>query len=122
MVKRCTSITVGGTVKCNSITDTPVTLQDVERCLQHLQFPMPATQAAASGPASSASSDTADNPILAFACRFSDADSLAEGVLVKNSQEQLWNSDGLFHVIERSRKCSSTKIDDLRGSYCSCPH
>ena len=123
MVKRCTSITVGSTVKLNGITDTPMTLKDVERCLQHLQFPMPATQAAASRMVSpSDSADTADNPILSFACRFSDADSLAEGVLAKNTQEQLWNSDGLFHVIECSRKCSSTKVDDLRGSYCSCPH
>jgi hypothetical protein len=141
MVKRCTSITVGGSVKCNSITERPMTLQDVERCIGSIKFPaqeQESTAAQHAGPQSDSASlasltapstmagpaaqEVQDNPVLAFASGFTCPDDLAEGVLARNAQEQLWNADGLFHVIERSRKCSSTKIDDLRGSYCSCPH
>jgi hypothetical protein len=61
-----------------------------------------------------------DHPVLAFASSFTCPDDLAEGVLAKNDQEKLWDSHGLFHVIERSNRCSPERMTKLRGCYCTC--
>ncbi len=121
LVKECVSITVGSETTYHKTQFEPLTLQDVERAIQGISFPLPATlPPAPSSPA--AVQGLSENPILAFACQFSCPDDLASGALAKNAQENLWDSDGLFHVIERSRKCSSLKMDQLRGTYCTCPH
>ena len=114
---------MGGEVTCHEDRAIPLTLQDVERVIQRIEFPLPGeTTNTQAGAASIQSKEVAANPVLSFACQFQDPDSLAEGALVKNSQEKLWDSDGLFHVIEKSQKCSATKIDELRGVYCTCSH
>jgi hypothetical protein len=121
LVKECVSLTVGSETTCHKRQLEPLTLQDVEKALQGLSFPLPTDRAPApSSPA--AVQGVTENPLLAYACQFSCPDALATGALAKNAQEKVWNSDGLFHVIERSRKCSASTMDELRGTYCTCSH
>lgn len=120
MKKTSVCITVGQKMKCNSITERPMTLQDVEKCIRQINFPLAEPQAGGEQQAL-ATSEASDNPVLSFAQRFSCPDDLAEGAMAQNAKEKLWDSDGLFHVIERSKKCTINKMNQLRGKYCRCP-